>query len=1690
MKDCTPKDKQNNKDKKGKKNVSTQTANAGVSSNASNYNTLGYEVDPRTGNLQVTIAPPALSGFLGSNLTPAIKYSQQFTQNSMLGLPLGWSYGYSYVYASQVFVNGQAAYYIDSAYDSGLRYYELKNVVYKEYAKPLDFPYDKARKYTSTLVFYNGDVQYLDQYGRLIGVSDRFDNYVTVDYNRNGDVYSSRLSMLTDSYGQVISFSYASGTITITYPIGGRNKVSFSYLMDRDDYLVGYRDAIGRETRIVNQTGDTGTKLIHQIHNPNGLVVHYDYTTINYYPTADKRQFARLSCVSKVRQVSEGKTRVSTYNYNPDDNAHNYTGYPAYSTQPGRDNLLESFNNQYRYRTRVEDGTFMTEHVYNNLHLELESTIYTLDNLKDPISQVVNKYHGEDKDGYFPHYRDLPLNYQSPKQITTTVFNNKKEKISHRTETGYNDYGVPVEVRSYRTSKEKDFELVSKTITIYDYQGYGQLVQQDNYDYQGDKKVRRAVSQLTEDKKSVLSTTDGFLEAEGNFKTNKKSTYHYDKQGRLTKSELAWDNHKHHNLKNTHNQTSYHIEDNVLVITNTDAQGQASVTKTDLATGWIISQKDAMGSTVNYTYDDLGRTVEVVDPTGVKTMFVYDEKNNKITTLYANGYHTYDYYDGFGNEIKSSDNILTPERVLASWVYNDKNELVYEEGILGKNSGVNYYYDVRGEINKMVDYLGNVTETDRDPVSQTQTEYLNGIKENTTRQNNNVVIQTAYGKGKDIKSTWTYNNYSEIKKALLGEKNSSDHWIESVFDYDYELDDPTYTVSGWDGISKKSTSTKDLFGNSILDKVELLNHQAKEGDAYVYNNLSQLVEEKNNLGQVYQYTYNPAGLLETYTDYQGTEFIYTYYPDGSLDTVSHIDQHGKSHQTKHTYYYLTGDLEHIETFVEGESHGRMSYTYSLDGQITSTTYPDGRMVKYEYDQARGLLTKLTDATNQVTLYHYDAYGRLIHQEIEGTSHSLSITYYTKEQDAFNTGKVYSLSTSNGVERRYYYNGYQETERTEVKDMHAEESKNLLLETVYAYQELTRNITGITYRSTAFPENEQLNYKAEYAYNSLSQLVEEQALNSTEEVISTKRYTYDPAGNIVKEKTEIEGQLETKTYTYDEDNKLLSIADASGKQELTYDVSGNLVQDGKGGVFSYNARNKMTHYHNTETGLEAVYAYYPDGTRASKRVGQNETVHFYYDNATYPNVINEIQQKDKTSYLMLQGQRYVRLVHQADHTTTQYLVNNLKDNVADLSSQSHLKNSYAYDAYGKSVQGTETHFTLLQNPFLYNSEYADAESGLIYLRTRYYNPETRVFTTRDQAMLFNRYSFGDNNPIMLTDPSGQGPGLAILGIAGFNALSKLPWSSIGAIALGVGLVGVGIALTVLTVGAATPILVGATIVAGGLIGGGVASGIYGATHTNDFNAGDWGKTIGLGAAFGAASAGVSLGIGGLGASAASTFLLGAASNVGLGALDGYVTNGVLTGAWSGSDAAAAAGWGAAGGAIFGGIGGVLGWGRNLRNSKFLNSLTNRNSGALYIGNTRGVAFITHSSAGIKRGRQTPKIYTLEETETPTTRGVLLSRYKTNYTVYEDFDVSRTKKYGGTNKLGGIPDENIEGAQRVINNKVNREKNRLAYLPNYGCVQSTRDVLQGAGLEPPIWTRTATTLTFWFRRIGAIEITSLH
>ena len=119
----------------------------------------------------------------------------------------------------------------------------------------------------------------------------------------------------------------------------------------------------------------------------------------------------------------------------------------------------------------------------------------------------------------------------------------------------------------------------------------------------------------------------------------------------------------------------------------------------------------------------------------------------------------------------------------------------------------------------------------------------------------------------------------------------------------------------------------------------------------------------------------------------------------------------------------------------------------------------------------------------------------------------------------------------------------------------------------------------------------------------------------------------------------------------------------------------------------------------------------------------------------------------------------------DGNTYFYVRNAQGDIIKIVNSSGTVVVEYAYDAWGKSmgVTGSMASTLGVDNPFRYRGYYYDEETGLYYLNQRYYNSELGRFINMDtllgingKILSHNLFAYCVNNPVMLSDPSGNFP----------------------------------------------------------------------------------------------------------------------------------------------------------------------------------------------------------------------------------------------------------------------------------------------------------------------------------------------
>ncbi|WP_427340834.1 RHS repeat-associated core domain-containing protein, partial [Caloranaerobacter sp. DY30410] len=128
-------------------------------------------------------------------------------------------------------------------------------------------------------------------------------------------------------------------------------------------------------------------------------------------------------------------------------------------------------------------------------------------------------------------------------------------------------------------------------------------------------------------------------------------------------------------------------------------------------------------------------------------------------------------------------------------------------------------------------------------------------------------------------------------------------------------------------------------------------------------------------------------------------------------------------------------------------------------------------------------------------------------------------------------------------------------------------------------------------------------------------------------------------------------------------------------------------------------------------------------------------------------INETKKETHTTYII--GKNITEKQEKVEETA--YYIYNRYQNVVNLIlPNGEIINTYDYDIYGKEKEVKEGSIT---NPYRYAGEYYDEETGLYYLKSRYYDPYIARFITEDtykgdikNPLSLNLYTYCKGNPI--------------------------------------------------------------------------------------------------------------------------------------------------------------------------------------------------------------------------------------------------------------------------------------------------------------------------------------------------------
>ncbi|MCG6969634.1 MAG: DUF6531 domain-containing protein [Gammaproteobacteria bacterium] len=754
--------------------------------------------------------------------------------------------------------------------------------------------------------------------------------------------------------------------------------------------------------------------------------------------------------------------------------------------------------------------------------------------------------------------------------------------------------------------------------------------------------------------------------------------YHfkYDDVNKITRSKDA--------LGNT---SEYHYNELGLITTQIDAEGGVSQ-YTYSREGRLLSERNPIGNTTQFRYDTNGRLTRRVDATGAATEFEYDSADNLVRIVAPMEREWERQYDAQGHMTLSKDpggHTTHYQYDANGWVcaitdcldrtrrfqWNEKGECLWQSDAAGNKT--HYAYDALGRITKITEGDNHTTHYSYDRMnSVTQIILPNGasVQMHYTPQGNLTQYIDAVGRS----TRYKYDGLNQpVEKIDPGGQRLQ-------FEYDKQR-----------------------------NLTAVVNENAERHELQ-YDKNQRLINETGFDGRLQQYGYNAAGQLVRYLDGAHRVTSFKRDPMGRLlqkrtstgeitqyeyDAAGQLSKAYNSHCVLHFRYDGLGQL-----IGEMQNNQRIQHRYNAPGQRTHTILPNGRTIRYDYDE-RGLLTRVCYSGRVLCKMTHDRFGLETHRT---------------------TGEVSSKFEYDPLGRLLH--------------QHASNPHMQLIDRSYRYDKAgnLRQIDDLT------------DGRMKFHYDALDRLEKiERSLIDEFQDDNDAQFTFDPAGNLLDSQyPEPDGFVQG--------NRLRVFHN----YRFEYDDVGNLVRQFQGRLetrFYYNVANQLVRVNKNAQTIE--YSYDPLGRRIKKHTPWGDTVYLWDGERLIceQQLVGNEEQRDEGSVILLYkpGRSIPLCQLRGDevyyfHTDQQGTPRIITRADGEIVWQAR------YKAYG-AVARLEVDD--IDNAIGFHTHYYDSETGLLYGRQRYYHPVIGRFVQQNPRSLrseSNHYLY-QPTPATSAIPSG-------------------------------------------------------------------------------------------------------------------------------------------------------------------------------------------------------------------------------------------------------------------------------------------------------------------------------------------------
>jgi RHS repeat-associated protein len=487
------------------------------------------------------------------------------------------------------------------------------------------------------------------------------------------------------------------------------------------------------------------------------------------------------------------------------------------------------------------------------------------------------------------------------------------------------------------------------------------------------------------------------------------------------------------------------------------------------------------------------------------------------------------------------------------------------------------------------------------------------------------------------------------------------------------------------------------------------------------------------------YTYNTATQLKqkTHSDTTGTE-VYTYGTSAASFNVGRLVSMTDPSGSEAYSYDPIGRLVQL-TKVVGSTGYITRYTYNAGGELTAITYPSGRVVQYSYDNVGHLCLMASVTTNCSTSTNpyltlpstsYDAAGRPLSATYGNgvvataayspqTAELSSLTYVKGSTTLFGLNYYYQQNSTSCPTGNNIGNNGQINCISDVSSGTGDSGRSI----AYTYDPIGRLATANTTGSSQYPAwglawtYDRYGNRTAQTVTAGSGYASSFIINPVNNQITSPAYTYDASGNVIAEPSPL-----SASYSYDGEE--CNTGYIGNGNNATYTCDGNDLRVKKV-VTGTNAVTTLS----IRSGGQVI-AEYDNGAALTA-----PTREYLYGNNLLAVVTGSTS-----------GSGGTIVYQQRDHLSARLLTDANGNDVGE-------QGAYPF---GESWYNNSSNQT-----WAFTTYERDAESGIDYALARSYANTQGRFLSADplqghvgDPQSWNRYAYVENDPINLSDPTGQ------------------------------------------------------------------------------------------------------------------------------------------------------------------------------------------------------------------------------------------------------------------------------------------------------------------------------------------------